>query len=61
MAQFALAWAIKSKDVSTAIIGASKVEQLESNVKALEIIPKITDKIEERVEAILGNKPKPNP
>ena len=40
--QLAIAWCLKNSHVSTAILGASKVEQLENNLKALEIIPKLT-------------------
>ena len=36
MTQLALVWAAHSKDVTTVILGASKVAQLEENLKALE-------------------------
>jgi L-glyceraldehyde 3-phosphate reductase len=36
LAQMALAWALRDPRVTSALIGASSVEQLESNVKALE-------------------------
>ena len=35
--QVALAWALRREEVSTAIIGASRVEQLEENLKAGDI------------------------
>jgi len=35
--QLALAWAIKSKDVSCALIGVSRVQQIDENIKAVEI------------------------
>lgn len=57
-AQLALAWAVKNKDVSTAIIGSTKIGQLEENVKALEFMDKITPEIEARLDSILG---KPDP
>ena len=57
MAQFALAWVVKNKDVSTAIIGSKKPAQLEENVKALEILDKITPEVEEKIEKALGNRP----
>jgi aryl-alcohol dehydrogenase-like predicted oxidoreductase len=37
MAQLAMAWVINNPDVSTAITGATKVEQLEDKVKAINI------------------------
>lgn len=57
MAQIALAWVLKNKDVSTAIIGASKIEQVESNLKAIEIMEKITPEIEARLSKALDNTP----
>lgn len=58
LAQLALAWAIANKDVSTAMFGASKVEQVDSNVKAVEIYKKLTPEISAKIEEILGNRPK---
>ncbi len=56
-AQLSLAWAIANRDVSTAILGATKESQLEENVKAVEVIKKITPQIEERIRKILKNDP----
>ena len=56
-AQLALAWAAANKDVSTVIIGASKVSQLEENIKSLDVLNKWTPDIEKKMEEILGNKP----
>ena len=39
LAQMALAWALRDPRVTSAVIGASSVEQLEANVKALEGAP----------------------
>jgi len=57
MSQFALGWLLRNKDVSTAIIGSKKGEQLEENVKAVELYKNITPEIEEKLEKILGNRP----
>ena len=51
MAQFALAWVLRNPNVSSAIVGASKPEQITSNLKALEI--EIPDEIAAKAEAIL--------
>lgn len=59
MPQLALAWCIRNPNVSTCIMGTSKVEQLLENLKALEIAPKLTSEIEEKIEAILQNSPEP--
>ena len=51
----ALAWAMKNPVVSSVITGATKPEQVVENMKALEVV--ITDEINEKIEAILDNKP----
>ncbi len=53
MAQMALAWTLKNPNVSTVITGASKVSQVESNMKALDVVPKLTDDVMARIEAVL--------
>ena len=55
--KFALAWCLKNPNVSTVILGASKVEQLEENLMALDVLPLLTDEIMEKVESVLNNKP----
>ena len=52
-----IAWVIQNKDISTAILGAKKPEQLNENLKALEIVPKLTEEISEEIENIMGNTP----
>ncbi|BGP22735.1 hypothetical protein JCM10295v2_001626 [Rhodotorula toruloides] len=56
-AAVALAWCAKNPNVSTVILGATKVEQLEENFKALDVLPKITDDIMKEIDAIFDNKP----
>jgi voltage-dependent potassium channel beta subunit len=56
-AQLALAWAIASKDVSTCILGFTKLSQVEENLKALELYQKWTPEIEKKVRDILDNEP----
>lgn len=57
MPRMALAWCLKNPDVSTVILGASKVHHLEENLKALDDVDKLDDATMERVEDILDNKP----
>ena len=59
MAQLALAWCLKNPNVSTVITGASRVEQVNENMAALEVVDKLTDDVMERIDAILDNKPEP--
>ena len=57
MPQLALAWCLKNKNVSTVILGASKVSQLEENLKCIDALPKLTDEVMLKIEEILKNKP----
>ena len=41
-AQMALAWCLKNPNVSSVITGASRVEQVHENMKALEVVAKLT-------------------
>ena len=56
-AQLALAWCFKNPNVSTVITGASRVEQVHENMKALEVVDKLTPDVMERIEGVLNNKP----
>lgn len=57
-ARLALAWTLKNENVSTAILGASKVSQLDENLKSVEDKNLLTDEVMDRIEEILDNKPK---
>ena len=57
LAKLAIAWCAKNPNVSTVILGASKVEQLKETLTALEVIPMITSEINEKIEKIVDNKP----
>ena len=59
MAKLALAWCLKNRNVSTVITGASRVEQVHENMKALAIVPQLTDDVMTEIEKALGNKPEP--
>jgi voltage-dependent potassium channel beta subunit len=58
LAQMALAWCLKNPNVSTVITGASRVEQVRENMKALEVVKKLSDDVMKRIDDVLGNKPK---
>lgn len=49
--QLALAWVLRQQNVASAIVGASRVEQIEENAKASGII--LDDPTIERIEAII--------
>lgn len=52
MAQLALAWCVHNPNVSTVITGASNVDQLRSNLGALDVLPLITEEVAARLDAI---------
>nr|MBS0037219.1 aldo/keto reductase [Saprospiraceae bacterium] len=56
--QMAIAWCVKNPNVSTVILGASKVSQLEENLKSLDMLPVLTDEVLRHIEELLDNKPK---
>jgi aryl-alcohol dehydrogenase-like predicted oxidoreductase len=58
LSRLSIAWVIKNPNVSTAILGATKEEQLLDNLKAMELIPQLNTEIMERIEGIMENKPK---
>jgi voltage-dependent potassium channel beta subunit len=57
MAQLALAWCLKNPNVSTVITGASRVAQIHENMKALELVEKLSPAVMENIDALLQNKP----
>lgn len=54
-AALAIAWTLKNPAVSSAITGATRPEQVDQNLKALDVT--ITPEIDAKIEAILQNKP----
>ena len=57
MPQLAIAWCLKNNHVSTVILGASKVKQLEENLEAVNILPLITSDVMMQIDEVLANKP----
>lgn len=57
LASLAIAWTIKNPHVTTAILGATKKEQLFENLKALESLKLLSAEVMDKIEAILQNKP----
>jgi voltage-dependent potassium channel beta subunit len=52
LAQLAIAWCAKNPRVSTVITGASRVSQVEENLKAIDVIPKLASDVMERIDAL---------
>jgi voltage-dependent potassium channel beta subunit len=59
IAQLAIAWCLKNPYVSTVITGASKPKQVVENMKAFDLLEKLTPEVMEKIETVLGNKPEP--
>lgn len=53
MAQMSIAWILKNPNVSTVITGASRVEQVKENMKAVEVVDQLTLDVMERINEIL--------
>lgn len=52
VAQLAIAWVNKNPRVSTVILGTSKLSQLQDNLGALELTPKLTPEVVARIDEI---------
>ncbi|MBT9485523.1 aldo/keto reductase, partial [Sediminibacterium sp.] len=52
-----IAWCIKNPNVTTAILGATKKEQLIDNLTALKAVELLTSEVISKIEAIMQNKP----
>ncbi len=52
-----IAWCISNKNVTTAILGATKKEQLVENLKAIDVLPKLTTEVLQRIDDIVKTKP----
>lgn len=51
LAQLAIAWCLKNPHVSTVILGASRVEQLQENLAAKALVPQLTDDVMAALDA----------
>ena len=57
LAHLCLAWCLKNPNVSSVILGASRLAQLEDNLQALDVVKILTDDVMERIEKIVTNRP----
>lgn len=56
-AALSIAWCLKNPNVSTAILGATKKQQLIENLRSLDVLPLLDDEVMEKIEKIMQNKP----
>jgi len=54
LAQFSLAWCLQNPYVSSVITGASQVEQVHENMKAMEFVDQFTPEVMEKIDEIFG-------
>jgi len=59
LATLAICWVIKNPNVSTSILGASKISQLEESIKAIDYLHLLNQDVLMKIEDILANKPIP--
>ncbi|XP_042347988.1 voltage-gated potassium channel subunit beta-2-like [Plectropomus leopardus] len=57
LTQLAIAWCLRNEGVNAVLLGASRTEQLMENVRAIQVLPKLSLSILSEVENLLGNKP----
>lgn len=57
LAQFSLAWCLQNPRVSSVITGASRLQQVQENMKAAEITERFSPELMGKVDAILGRVP----
>jgi voltage-dependent potassium channel beta subunit len=53
LAQLAIAWCLLNPHVSTVMLGASKREQLEQNLDALDLLPRLDASVVERIRRVV--------
>ncbi|GMF44866.1 unnamed protein product [Phytophthora fragariaefolia] len=53
MVELALAWCVSNENVSTVMIGARTLTQLEQNLKAIEVVDKITPEVKAEIDALI--------
>ncbi|XP_044066912.1 voltage-gated potassium channel subunit beta-2-like isoform X2 [Siniperca chuatsi] len=55
--QLAIAWCLRNEGVNSVLLGASRTDQLMENIRAIQVLPKLSLSIASEVDNILGNKP----
>lgn len=57
VATLSMAWVLSNKNVTSAITGASRPEQIYQTVKAIDVYRKLTPEVLDKIESIFKNKP----
>jgi aryl-alcohol dehydrogenase-like predicted oxidoreductase len=57
MTHLSIAWCLKNPNVSSVILGASRLSQLQDNLGSLAILPLLTDEVMADIDLIVDNRP----
>jgi voltage-dependent potassium channel beta subunit len=57
LTNLSIAWCLKNPNVSSVILGATKTNQLQENLKSLDLLPLLTEEVMANIEDIMKNKP----
>ena len=57
LGNLAIAWTLSNPNTSTAILGATRKDQLVDNLKSLHVLPLLTPQVLTRIDQIIANKP----
>ena len=57
LTNLSIAWCLKNPNVSSVILGATKTNQLEENLKSLDVLSLLTEEVMANIEDIMKNKP----
>ncbi|KAJ8011570.1 hypothetical protein DPEC_G00059610 [Dallia pectoralis] len=55
--QLAIAWCLRNEGVSSVLLGTSNPIQLAENLRAIEVIPKMTAGVATEIDQVLENRP----
>ncbi|XP_037629886.1 voltage-gated potassium channel subunit beta-2-like [Sebastes umbrosus] len=55
--QLAIAWCLRNGGVNSVLLGASRTDQLMENIRAIQVLPKLSLSVVSEVDNLLGNKP----
>jgi aryl-alcohol dehydrogenase-like predicted oxidoreductase len=59
LAQLAIAWCLTNPLVSTVITGASRVDQVRENMRATEVVSRLTPDLLQRIDRVAGTPVRP--
>jgi voltage-dependent potassium channel beta subunit len=59
LTHLAIAWCLRNPRVSTVILGASRLTQLQDNLAAIDAVERLTPDVMEAIEGVVQNRPEP--